>query len=144
MTSISLYNRNPLEVSFEHPTTEPPAQPVLTIIDDQGFSCSHLDADGYVFVELPSSSTGLPETTVIVRSPSHDVYVWEQTAVGYSLWPRRSTGICQRTYAAPTDTTVCVQVLAAGNDPPKAPPAPGSGSTTLLKVKVRKSGELPF
>lgn len=146
MTNISLYNRDPIKGTFTHSTSEPlPDEPALIIVDDDGFPCSHLDADRLVFVELEGSESGPPpETKVVLHSESHDLYVWEQTANGQSLWPRQSTGSSERTFSAPTDASVRVQVLSAGSTPPAAPPEPGSGSTTLLKVKVRKKGELPF
>lgn len=146
MINISLYNRNPIELTFEHPAGQPlPQEPALTILDQQEIACSHIEADRFVFVELDGVESGPPPaTTVVIRSSSHRVHVWEQTAAGYSSWPRDSGGGCHRTYAAPTDTTVCVQMLAPGEQPAAGPPAAGSGSTTLLKVKVRKKGELPI
>jgi hypothetical protein len=135
--TVRLFNRNPVAMSCEVTS-----QALIVRITDDQPEVRTLETGETVLIELdPPSPPQEPETTVTVRAELHDAYVWEETPSGYARWSRDSSGNAYRTYIAPADATLQVVALTSGSPPPTAPPTPGSG-TAILKVKVRKKGDL--
>ncbi len=142
--TISLYNRVPLDMTCKV-TSSPLA---ILVVDDEQQEQLHVDHDYKVFDELDNANyPPEPQTTLIIRGGGYDVYVWDYTSSGYDLWALHSSGYRHRTYTSPVDLELWVVTVASGSSPPSppagAPPAPGTGQT-LLKVKVRKKGDVPI
>lgn len=135
--TIPLYDRTP--VAMDCVDTSQGLQ--VRVTNDQG--TQQLVGDGEtVFVELDPARSPL-STKVTVHGGSRDAYVWEDTATGPVRWDRDANGYAHHTYASPAEANLQVVALTAGSPPPAAPPDPSSGQA-VLKVKVRKKGDLPL
>ncbi len=117
--------------------------PELLIADS---SLRNLDDDDSIFVEF-SEDHPAPSVRVIIRSENdsgHVARAWE--VVGSddldALDSHDALG-CSRSYAHADEEREILIALVPADDPPAAPPPSGSGST-VLKVKVRKSGGMPL
>lgn len=104
-----------------------------------GESLDHPDDDNAVVV----LNDGDPLPSVELRihdgaSGDYDVYTWEDG----NLWTLHTQGYRHRSCQT-IAVDLPIALISSGGTPPAAPPAPGSGSTTLT-VKVRKKGTLPI
>lgn len=137
--SIALFNRALVAVSCEIT----PQGHVLSVSDDRGLQHT-LDVDETVLVELVAPGlSDQPEAVVTIDAVTRDAYVWEETSAGLVQWARDANGYAYRFFVAPADATIQVVTLPAGSPPPDAPSPPGSGQA-ILRLKVRRAGDLPL